>query len=93
MWSLNKRVVKPLFDQFGKAEIDLFPSRVDTKCTKFASYKRDADAYHVNGFFLCLLNLNSYIFPPFSIVGRMLVKLAQDQVTALMIAPCWQTQP
>ena len=92
-WSLNERVAKSLFDQFGKPEIDLFASRLNTKCTKYASYKPDPDAYHVNAYSLCWLNLNSYIFPPFSIVGRVLAKLAQDRATVLVIVPCWQIQP
>ena len=92
-WSLNERVVKSLFDQFGKPEIYLFASRLKTKCSKYASYKPDPDAYHVNAFSLCWLNLNSYIFPPFSIVGRVLANFAQYWATALVIAPCWQTQP
>ena len=87
--SLNERVAKPLFDQFGKPE-DLFASHLNSKCSKYASYKPDPDAYHVNAFFMCWLNLNAYIFPPFSIVGRVLAKLAQDRVTALVIVPCWQ---
>ena len=37
--------------------------------------------------------VNAYIFHPFSIVGRVLAKLAQDRATALVIVPCWQTQP
>ena len=90
-WSLNERVAKPLSDQFGKPEIDLFASRLNTKCTKYSSYKPDPDAYHVTAFSMCWLNLNSYIFLPFSIVGRVLAKLAQDQATALVIVPCWQT--
>ena len=92
-WSLNEGVAKPLFDQFGKPEIDLFASCLNFKCSKYASYKPDPDAYHVNAFSLCWLNLNAYIFPPFSIVGRVLAKLAQDRATALVIVPCWQTQP
>ena len=43
-------------------------------------------------FSLCKSDLNSYIFSPFSIVERVLVKVAQDRVTALVIVPCWQTQ-
>ena len=82
-WSLNERVAKSLFDQFGKPEIDLFASRLNTKCSKYASYKPDPDAYHVNDFSLCWLNLNSYIFLPFSIVGRVLAKLAQDPANLL----------
>ena len=61
-WLLNKKVAKPLFDQFRKSEVDLFASRLNTKCTKHASYKPDPDVCHVNAFSLCLLNLNSYIF-------------------------------
>ena len=91
-WSLNERVAKPLFDQFGKPEIHLFASHLNSKCLKYASYKPDPDAYYLNAIFLCWLNLNSYIFPPFSIVGRVLAKLAQDRATALVIVPCWQTQ-
>ena len=83
----------PFFDQIGKREIDLFTSRLNTKCSKYASYKPDPDAYHVNAFSLCWSNLNSYIFPRFSIVRRLLAKLAQDWATALVIVPCWQTQP
>ena len=63
--SLNEKVAKPFFDRFGKLEIDLFVSRLNTKCTKFASYKPDPDAYHVNAFSVCWLDLNSYIAPPF----------------------------
>ena len=73
-------------------EIDLFASHLNTKYTKHASYKPDSDAYHVNVFSMFWLNFNSYIFPPFSIVGRVLVKLAQNRSTALVIVPYWQTQ-
>ena len=75
-WSLDERVAKSLFDQFGKPEIDLFTSRLSTRCTKYALYKPGPDAYHVNAFSLCWFVLNSYIFPPLSIVGRVLAKLA-----------------
>ena len=73
--------------------MDLFASRLNTKYSKYASYKPDPDTYHVNAFSLCWLNLNSYIFPLFSVVGRVLGKFAQDRLTALVIVPCWQTQP
>ena len=71
-WSLNKRVAKPLFDQFGKPEINLFASPLMV-------------GYHVNAFSMCWLNLNSYTFPPVSTVRRVLAKLAQHQATALVI--------
>ena len=39
-----------------------------------------------------MLNFNSHVFHLFSLVGRVLAKIAQDQATALAIVPCWQTQ-
>ena len=88
-WSLNERVAKSLFDQFGKPEIGLFASRLSTKCTKYASYKPDPDVYHVNNAFsLFWLDLNSYIFPSFSVVGRVLAQILQDRLTALVIVLC-----
>ena len=91
-WSLNQGVAKSLFDQFGKPKKDLFASCLNTKCTKHASYKPDPDAYQVNAFTLCWSDLNSYIFSPFSTAGRVLSKLAQNWLRALVIVPCWQTQ-
>ena len=52
-------IAKSLFDQFGKPEIDLFASCLNTKCFKYASKKPDPDAYQVNAFSLCWLNLLS----------------------------------
>ena len=65
---LNQRAAKSLFHQFQKAKLDLLASRLNTKCTKFASCKTDPYASHV--FSLCWSDLNSYIF-----VGRVLARL------------------
>ena len=56
---LNERISKSLFYQFGKPEIDLFLSSLNTKCSKYSSYKSESNAYHANVFSLCLLNFNS----------------------------------
>ena len=76
-----------LFGQFGKAEIDLFASHLNTRCTKYASYKPDPDAYQLYAFFLCWLDLNSYIVPPFNKVGKVLAKLAQVWAGSLGDSP------
>ena len=52
-WSLNERVAKSLFNQLGKPGIDLFASRLNGKCDKYASYKTNTGAYYVNAFSLC----------------------------------------
>ena len=80
-------VVNSVFGQFGKAEIDLFASNLNTICTKYASYKPDPDAYQLYAFFLCWLDLNSYIVPPFNKIGRVLAKLAQVWAGSLGDSP------
>ena len=85
-----RKLLSPFLIALGTR--NLFGSRLNTKCTKSASYKPDLDAYHVNVFSLCWLDLNSYIFAPFNIVGRVLAKLAQYRATVLVIVTCWQTQ-
>ena len=81
-WSLNSKVAGSLFKQFRKPDIDLFASRVNIKCSKYASFKPDPNAYYVNVFSMSCLNLKSYIFSSFSKIGKVLVKLIQEQVTA-----------
>jgi len=44
-------------------------------------------------FFTKLERFKSIYFPPFSIVGRVLAKIKQDEAEALVIVPCWQTRP
>ena len=88
---MNQRVVKSRLDQCGKPEIDQFASHI----IKYTSYLPDPDAYHVKAISLFWLDHNSYIFSPFSIIERVLTKLAQGQATALVAANtvCLQTQP
>ena len=52
-WSFNPKVDKSLFEQFEKPDIDLFVSRLNTKCFKLTSCKPDPNAYQVNAF--CVL--------------------------------------
>ena len=79
---MNQRVVKSRLDQCGKPEIDQFASHI----IKYTSYLPDPDAYHVKAISLFWLDHNSYIFSPFSIIERVLTKLAQGQATALVTA-------
>ena len=35
----------------------------------------------------------SYLNPPFSLVGRVLRKICQDEAECILVAPVWPTQP
>ena len=92
-WSLNSNVFKLLCKHLGKPDIDLFASRLNTQCNKYVSYKPDPNAFQVDAFSINWSNITGYIFCPFSIIGKVLSKIVQDEATVLMVVPCWQTQP
>ena len=58
----------------------------------YVSWKPDPGAKAVDAFSLHWKDTNPYMFPPFSLIGRVLTKLTRDAVaTALIITPWWPT--
>ena len=79
-WSLNKQVFDNLQDIFGKHDIDLFAARLNAKCDKYVSWQRDPKAQFVDAFSQSWADSYAYIFPPFSLIGRVLEKLRKEGV-------------
>jgi len=71
---------------WGRPEIDLFASR------HFVSWHVDPDAYATDAMCLSWKDKYANIFPPFSMLSRVLQKLQEDQGRTLVIAPLWRTQ-
>ena len=38
-------------------------------------------------------NENAYIFPPFSLIGRVLRKIRRERTQGILVVPDWKTQP
>lgn len=77
---------------FGKVDIDLFASNVNTKCSKFVSWHRDPEAWAVDAFTIQWTNLRFYAFPPFTIILRTIRKIISDKAKGILIVPFWPTQ-
>lgn len=92
-WELNTEVFEKLTNIFGKPEIDLFATRINTKCMKYVSWARDPDAIYVDAFSRSWANEFNYLFPPFSLIAVCLQKMKRERATGMMILPCWPTQP
>ncbi|KAK4321821.1 hypothetical protein Pmani_007448 [Petrolisthes manimaculis] len=91
-WMLTPRVLNWLCTLFYTPKIDLFASRINTQLPSYVSWKPDPYAKYTNAFTIDWSNLNSYVFPPFSIIGRTLKKILEDKATSLTILPLWPTQ-
>ena len=92
-WSLNDDIFHRLEIEFGVMEIDLFASRINAKCPKYVAWCRDPQALFIDAFSRSWSDFYSYIFPPFSLIGRVLQKIRAEQASALVIVPLWPTEP
>ena len=86
-WQLNRSIFKLLVKRWGRPEIDLFASRHNYQLKPFVSWHADPDAFATDAMSLSWKHKFVYIFPPFSMLFRVLQKLQEDQSRALVIAP------
>ena len=54
------------------------------------SFKPDPNAFAVDAFTQNWNDIKG--FPPFSLIGRILEKIKQEETSVVVIVPCWQTQ-
>ena len=84
---------KSIIEKLGQPYIDLFATRLNNQLSKFVSWRPDPDAFHVDAFTLNWHSYSFYAFPPFSVLGKTLQKVALDLATGIVIASVWTTQP
>ena len=60
---------------------------------KFVSWKPEPGAWAVDAFHLSWKPLTFYAFPPFSLIGRVLRKVQQEEAEGILVVPLWTTQP
>ena len=93
-WTLSIKLFKQITGIMGKPSIDLFASHLNFRIRPFCAWHPDPGAQHIDSF---TLNWHDYVliyaFPPFSIIGRVLQKITADRATAILIVPCWPSQP
>ena len=76
---INKCVFLELVKIFRSPAIDLFTSRLNKQVTTFVSWKPDPDALFIDAFSRPWHELNIYVFPPFSVIGRCIKKIKQER--------------
>ena len=92
-WMLDTEVFEQISQIFGKPDCDIFASRLNTKLQRFVSWKPDPEAEHTDAFSFDWHDYGLlYMFPPFSLIPRVLRKIEEDQAEAILIAPLWTTQ-
>ena len=91
--SLKDKHFENLNREFGEFTIDLFATRINSKCRRYYSYSPEPEAAGTDAF-LCNWNTeNFYAFPPFSLISRVLQKIENENAEGILIVPAFTTQP
>lgn len=79
--------------KWEQPEIDLFPTRLNKQIDIYCSWHPDPGPRYINAFSCSWTDMYGYINPPFSLTGRVVRKICQDQAEWVLVAPVWPTQP
>jgi hypothetical protein len=91
-WQLAPEVFQYIQHKLGSNQVDLFASRVNSQLPKYVAWQPDPGAIAIDAFTLNWRDFNSYIFPPFSCLGKVVQKMRQDGGRGTIVAPVWPTQ-
>ena len=89
---LHLKIFEEICVFFGKPNIDLFATRLNTQLNRFVSWHPDPDAEKINAFSMPWSSEYYYLFPPFSLISRCIQKINNDRTDCLIILPLWPTQ-
>lgn len=92
-WSLHQQVMTQISQHWFPPEVDLFATRWNAKLPKFVSPIPDPKAWKVDAMSFPWSDMVVYLFPPSSMMNKVVQKLALDAPRAILIAPWWPAQP
>ena len=93
-WKLDPIVFARLNELWGPLEVDLFATRLTNQLPRYVSWRPDPEAEATDAFSQDWSQTRGYAFPPFSLVGRCLSQVQeQDTQHLCLVAPVWETQP
>lgn len=91
-WALHQDIYDRITQRMGTCDTDLFASSKNHKHCKYVTYLPDIGASAINAFSVTWNCKLHYVFPPFSVFGRVLQKMAEDQAELILVAPLFPSQ-
>ena len=91
-WRLSTSVFNEIVSKFGCPSIDLFASSLNHKVPRYVSYQPEAGAEATDAFTVSWRHEFAYIFPPFSLIPRVIRKIESDNAIAIVVVPDWPSQ-
>ena len=91
-WSLKQEIFNRICKQFFQPNIDLFASDLNRKLEKYVSWFSGESSFGYDAFSMPWNELTPYLFPPFSLIGKVMNKVVTDQVDkAILVFPFWKS--
>ena len=93
-WSLHQETFDLLCQTWHSPLVDMFATRYNCKLVQFVSPIPDPKAWSVDALTLSWEDLDMYLFPPVSLMGKVVSKLSDHWYRrAILIAPGWPNMP
>lgn len=91
-WQLNPEIFDHITSISFLPDIDLFASRINHQLPRYVSWHPDPNAIAIDAFSFKWNSGKYYIFPPFSIIGRVVNKIRREGTQCILIVPDWPSQ-
>lgn len=91
-WALEQEIYEKISCKMGASCIDLFASAKNHKHRIYVSYMPEKGAYAINAFSITWIYKLHYVFPPFSVIGRIIQNMCEDQAELILVAPIFPSQ-
>ena len=92
-WKIHPNIFNHISEKLGHLDVDLFASRNNHQVLTYVSWGPDPFALFVNAFQIEWSQFQlCYIFPPFRLLNRVLQKILNERVKAIVISPDWPAQ-
>ena len=93
-WILNQIFFTKIISKFQfQAKVGLFASRLNAQLPVFVSYHADLEAMHINAFSISWQGGPFYVFPPLTVIGKVLHKIVLVVATGIIVVPNRPKQP
>ena len=92
-WTLDRTIFRDCLNVVKLVpNIDLFASRLNHQLQPYVSWHPDPGAVAVDAFHLSWKPYMPYMFPPFSLISRVLQKIQRERIQGIIIVLKWPTQ-
>ena len=92
-WSLHQSAVELIWQKWGTPQVDLFATQLNSKLQRFVAPFPDQQAWAVDAMSISWDRMFCYAFPPWNMMGEVLMKVREDQAEMIIVAPAWPGRP